>query len=140
MYKLSNKSLDNLKGVHPDLVTLVNRLMELQIIDFTISEGVRTRQRQEELFKSGKSKTLNSKHLIQSDGYGHAVDIYPYPVDMVKVNKGNAQEISRFGLLAGAIKTLAKLNGISVRWGGDWDSDGQTLDHSFFDAPHFEKD
>ncbi|WP_232367585.1 M15 family metallopeptidase domain-containing protein [Alteromonas pelagimontana] len=25
-----------------------------------------------------------------------------------------------------------------VRWGGDWDMDGQTLDQKFNDLPHFE--
>ena len=128
--KFSKRSLDNLKGVHPDLVYVVKVALEKGIIDFSVTEGLRTIETQREYVKRGVSKTLKSKHLIQSDGYGHAVDLYPYPIDMAKVNKGNAQEIAKFGVLAGVIKTVAKEAGISVEWGGDW--------KSLFDAPHLE--
>jgi peptidoglycan L-alanyl-D-glutamate endopeptidase CwlK len=138
MYKFSKKSLDNLVGVHPDLRDLVQEAMALQIMDFAVNEGLRDLRRQSDLFAAGKSKTMNSKHLKQPDGFGHAVDLYPSPIDMVAVNKGSAKEIIRFGVLYGIIATLAAKNKIKIRWGGDWDGDGQTLDHTFFDAPHIE--
>lgn len=138
MYKFSVRSKDNLRGVHPDLIRIVYAALETGVMDFSVVEGVRTPQRQEELYASGKSKTMNSKHLIQETGYGHAVDLYPYPIDMNRVNKGDAAEISRFGMLAGIMLSCAKDLGVSVTWGGDWDRDGQTLDHSFFDSPHFQ--
>lgn len=137
-YKLSNKSLDRLKGVHPSLVFLVQSAMETQIMDFSVNEGVRTLDRQKELVSKGASKTMKSKHLVQPDGYGHAVDLYPYPIDMDAVNRNNAVEIVRFGVLAGIIKSLAWTHGIEIEWGGDFDSDGQTLDSTFFDAPHIQ--
>jgi peptidoglycan L-alanyl-D-glutamate endopeptidase CwlK len=137
-YKLSQKSLERLNGVHPALVFLVKSAMETQIMDFSVNEGVRTLDRQKELVSKGVSKTMKSKHLIQSDGYGHAVDLYPYPIDMEAVRKGSAVEISRFGVLAGIMKSLAWTHGIEIEWGGDFDSDGETLDHTFFDAPHFQ--
>lgn len=130
MYKLSDKSIAKLKGVHPDLVYILKIAIESGIIDFSVSEGVRTIETQKEYVAKGVSKTLNSKHLIQPDGYGHAVDLYPYPIDMVKVNKGNAQEVAKFGVLAGVIKSVAKNKGIDIIWGGDW--------KSFVDMPHFE--
>ena len=130
MYKLSEKSLAKLKGVHPDLVYVIKVALELGIIDFSVIEGLRTLETQKLYVAKGVSKTLNSKHIIQSDGYGHAVDLYPYPIDMKKVNKGNAQEIAKFGVLAGIIKAVAKNTGIDIIWGGDWES--------LFDAPHFE--
>lgn len=137
-YKLSNKSLERLNGVHPSLVFLVQSAMETQIMDFSVNEGVRTLDRQKDLVSKGFSKTMKSKHLVQSDGYGHAVDLYPYPIDMEAVNRNNAVEIVRFGVLAGIIKSLAWTHGIEIEWGGDWDSDGQTLDSTFFDAPHIQ--
>lgn len=136
--KLSNTSLNNLKGVHPDLVKVVQRVIDLGIIDFSVVEGVRTKERQAALLKEGRTKTLNSKHLVQKDGFGHAVDLYPYPVDMIKVLKGDDREIARFGVVAGLMLASAKELGVKIVWGGDWDSDGQTLDHSFFDSPHFQ--
>lgn len=138
MYKFSQKSLDNLVGVHPYLVSCVYKLMSLQVMDFSVNEGVRTLARQKELFDAKKSKTMDSKHLIQADGYGHAVDLYPSPINMAEVNKSNSKEIIRFGVLAGLLISISKENNVQLRWGGDWDSDGQTLDHTFFDAPHFE--
>lgn len=138
MFKFSNGSLDNLKGVHPSLVHIVHEVMALQFMDFSIVEGVRTIERQKQLMRDGKSRTLKSKHLIQSDGYGHAVDIYPYPIDMGKVHKGDAREIYRFGVLQGLMQAVAKRSNIDIVCGADWDGDGQTLDHTFFDAPHFQ--
>lgn len=137
-YKFGTKSLTNLHGVHPHLVMCVEAAMDKQIMDFSVREGVRSLERQKELFKSGASKTMNSKHLIQPDGYGHAVDLYPYPINMDKVNDGNWVEISRFGVLAGIMLSCARELGIKLKWGNDWNGDGQTLDHSFHDAPHFE--
>lgn len=137
-YKFSKRSLDNLVGVHPDLVMIVHDVMDMQLMDFSVVEGLRTPERQAQLVKDGFSKTLFSKHLKQPDGFGHAVDLYPSPIDMKAVRAGNAREISRFGFLAGIMLSCAKNNGIKIVWGGDWDYDGQTLDHTFFDGPHFQ--
>lgn len=70
MYKLSKKSLDRMKGVHPDLVKVVKRAIQISEVDFTVTEGLRDIERQRELVKSGASKTMNSRHLT-----GHAVDL-----------------------------------------------------------------
>lgn len=138
MYKFGDKSLANLEGVHPDLVQVVKKAMTMQIMDFSVVEGVRDIERQRNLYHTGRSQTLKSKHLIQPDGYGHAVDLYPYPIDMDKINSGDPREMSRFGILAGIILSCAKQLDIAIISGMDWDGDGQVLDHSFFDAPHFQ--
>lgn len=137
-YAFSPKSLENLTGVHPRLVRTVHDVMDLQIMDFSVINGLRTREVQREYVRRGVSTTMHSKHLMQPDGYSHAVDLYPYPINMGLVNSGNWVELSRFGVLAGLMISCGKRNGVTVRWGLDWDRDGQTLDHSFSDAPHFE--
>lgn len=138
MFSLSKKSLEKLECVHPNLRRVVHRAMSMQIMDFSVNEGARTLERQKELVARGVSRTMLSKHLIQSTGFSHAVDLYPYPVDMGLVSTGDAREISRFGVLAGIMRTCAILEGVQIISGMDWDGDGQTLDHSFFDGPHFE--
>lgn len=138
MYRFSKRSLNKLEGVHPDLAGIVHDVMAMQVMDFSVIEGVRTLERQKLLVREGRSRTMRSKHLIQSDGYGHAVDLYPYPVDMKRVNRGDAREIYRFGIIAGLVMAAAKRRGVLVVNGADWDGDGQTLDHTFFDAPHFQ--
>ena len=73
MYKFSTRSSQKLEGVHPDLVRVMERAIAVTPIDFTVLEGVRTIERQKELFESGASKTMRSRHLT-----GHAVDVAPY--------------------------------------------------------------
>ena len=138
MFKFSSKSLDNLVGVHPELVDIVHDVMALQVMDFSVIEGLRSVEQQEIYVQQGRSRTMNSKHLKQDTGYSHAVDLYPYPIDMKLVNRGDMREISRFGMLAGLMLSCAKQRGITLTWGADWDRDGVVLDHTFYDAPHFQ--
>lgn len=120
---LGKRSTDNLAGVHPKLVAVVKRALELSPVDFTVIEGVRSTERQKQLFKDGFTKTLNSKHFVSAKtGYGHAVDIVPLPVDWN--NK------ARFGLVAAAMKAAAAELGVKITWGGDW--------KSFVDLPHYQ--
>lgn len=114
---LGKRSTDNLKGVHPDLVRVVKRALELSEVDFTVIEGLRTKERQAELLKQGFTRTMNSRHII-----GQAVDIVPLPVDWN--NK------ARFGLVAAAMKKAAAELGVKITWGGDF--------KTFVDLPHYQ--
>ncbi len=141
-YKFGAQSRNRLNDVHPMLVAVVERVMSYQIMDFSVIEGMRSHARQKQLFDQGASKTMKSYHLIQPDGYSHAVDLYPHPINMFAVNDRNngkhAQEIFRFGVLAGLMRRAAQELNVTITNGADWDRDGETLDHSFFDAPHFQ--
>lgn len=137
-FKFSQFSLDRLEGVHPKLVMIVSEVMAMGVMDFRVVEGVRTVSRQKELVAAGKSKTMLSKHLVQRDGFGHAVDLFPYPIDMGKVNKGDFRECGRFAVLAGLVKAVSHSHNVNITWGGDWDGDGETLDHTFMDFPHIQ--
>lgn len=128
MPKFSQKSLDKLNTCHPDIQKVFKEV--IKHIDCTILEGVRTKEKQEELVRSGMSQTMNSKHLVQLDGYSHAVDVSIYPIDW------NNKE--RFILFAGFVLGIAQGMGIKLVWGGDWNRDFNTKDHSFFDGPHFQ--
>ena len=118
-YKLGTRSLQNLSGVHPDLVAVVKLAISITEQDFTVIEGVRNINRQRELVKAGKSTTMNSRHIT-----GHAVDMVPWPVDW--------NDLERFEVVSEAMKTAAEELDIPIVWGGDW--------KSFYDAPHFELD
>jgi len=128
MPKLGKKSKKNLDGVHPDLVRLVEEA--IKHVDFSVLEGVRSFDRQQELVYTGKSKTMNSKHLVQSDGFGHALDIMAYPIDWNNNNRNY--------LFAGWLKGFAAAMGIKIRIGADWNGNFDTTDQSFHDLPHFE--
>jgi peptidoglycan L-alanyl-D-glutamate endopeptidase CwlK len=116
MYQLGVKSQSRLNGVHPDLVSVVKRAIEITEQDFTVLEGLRSIDRQKELVESGKSTTMNSRHLT-----GHAVDIAPWPISW---------DWDHFYPIADAMKESAKELGVDIEWGGDW--------NSFPDGPHFQ--
>lgn len=118
-YVLGKRSRERLQGVHPDLVAVVERAIEVSVVDFTVLEGVRSVARQRELFNKGASKTMNSRHLT-----GHAVDLSPWPIDW--------NDLGRFRTLAEAVKMASVELGVPVVWGGEW--------RSFYDGPHFELD
>jgi peptidoglycan L-alanyl-D-glutamate endopeptidase CwlK len=115
-YRLSNRSLSNLQGVHPDLIGVVKRAIEITEQDFSVIEGVRNIDRQRELVAQGKSTTMNSRHLT-----GHAVDLAPYPLSW---------DWEYFYPIADAMKAAAEEQGVDLEWGGDWSS--------FPDGPHFQ--
>lgn len=117
-YTLGTRSRQRLSGVHPDLVAVVKRAIQITEQDFTVLEGIRNINRQRELFKAGKSTTMNSRHLT-----GHAVDLAPWPISW---------EWEGFYPIAEAMKQAAEELDVAIVWGGDW--------KSFPDGPHFELD
>ena len=74
-YSLGKRSKQKLDGVHEDIVAVVELAISKSEYDFTILEGLRSVERQKELVDTGKSTTMNSRHLN-----GHAVDIAPWPI------------------------------------------------------------
>jgi peptidoglycan L-alanyl-D-glutamate endopeptidase CwlK len=118
-FVLGAKSLQKLEGVHEDLVKVVKRAIELTDTDFTVGEGLRTKERQAKLFAEGKSKTLNSKHLT-----GRAVDLWVLKDGKVTWEKAAYDNLAPF------VKQAAKELEINIRWGGDF--------KGFFDGPHYE--
>lgn len=132
-FAFSQRSRNNLKGVHPDLIRVVTAALAVSPIDFGIIEGIRTPQRQHELFLAKKSQLdyppkpgeLVGRHLT-----GHAVDFMAY-VDGV----GTWDE--QYYIQLGAVfKKVAMGLIIPVHWGGDnphWkDEDHLELDRQAY--------
>lgn len=139
MIILGQRSLARLQGVHPDLVRVVKRaaLLATPQQDFTVLEGVRTREQM--CINWGKGRTVaqciakgvpgsyaqpsvakvtwlnnpfSSNHAAKADGYGHAVDLAPYPIDW--------NDLARFKAMGALIKAAAHQEGVAVVYGGDW--------------------
>lgn len=139
MNRFSQRSKDNLKGVHPKLVELMEDAIKDSPVDFTITEGVRTVKRQKQLYAQGRTAPgvivtnvdgvrKKSNHQPKADGYGYAVDLYPYFDGKVQVS--GPVVIQKLREIAAHIKARATCLGIQITWGGDW--------RSPFDPPHFE--
>lgn len=139
MITLGTRSLERLSGVHPDLVRVVKRAATLATPaeDFTVLCGVRTEQEQLDLFAQGRTKpgavvtwTKNSPHMPKADGYGHAVDLAPFPIDWTNT--------ARFNALADLMFLAAKQCSVNITWGADWDGDGKRRERGESDSPHFQ--
>lgn len=120
-YALSKRSLARLEGVHPCLVALVREAIAISPVDFMVTEGLRTSQRQAALVRAGASRTLKSRHLT-----GHAVDVAALIDGQVR------WDWPLYPRIAAAFKAAAVRQGTPVVWGGDWPR--------LRDGPHFELD
>lgn len=127
MPSFSDKSRERLDTCHPDLQAICELVIEHY--DFSVLEGHRSGERQNELFRQGKSK-LKAGQSKHNSLPSKAVDLAPYPIDW--------NDTRRFYFMAGLIKQAAHDIGIKVRLGADWDGDGLFSDQSFHDLPHVE--
>jgi peptidoglycan L-alanyl-D-glutamate endopeptidase CwlK len=151
-FSLSNRSRKKLEGVHPNMVAVVERAIELTKVDFGVTYGVRSVQEQEKLVAAGRSQTMKSKHLIQDTGFSHAVDVVAYDGSNV------VWELNVYDDICDAFKKAAEEKQVAVKWGAAW-SEGDIRSYSgtaedamnayidlrrgqgrrpFIDGPHFE--
>ena len=146
-FRLSQRSKDNLIGVNPSLIYVVQRAIELTEVDFAVIEGVRTVMRQSELFKAKATHTMQSKHLD-----GKAVDLMAY------LNGRASWELNLYDEIADAMRQAAIEQDVAIRWGAAWnvpdirkwhgtmeeamnfyiDARRKEGKRPFIDAPHFE--
>ncbi len=131
-FKLGKTSLARLQGVDETLVNVVKRAIEISEVDFTVLEGVRTLERQRELYAQGRTApgkivtwTMKSRHIE-----GKAVDLVPYPLDW--------NDLEKFNKIKDAMFQAARELDVNLRWGADWDGDGNYREKGEYDSPHFE--
>lgn len=116
---LGARSLSRLQGVHPDLVRVVQKAATMSDLDFTVLEGLRTVERQKQLFAQKATKTMNSRHIT-----GHAVDLAPM------IGGKISWDWPLYNRLSKIVKAAAVAEKVSITWGGDW--------RTFKDGPHWE--
>ena len=151
-FRLSQRSMDRLEGVHPAMTAVVERAIQLTDIDFGVTQGVRTLDEQKANVAAGRSQTMQSKHLLQQTGFSHAVDVVAY------VGPDVSWELNLYDNICDAFKQAAEETETSVKWGAAW-SEGDIRTYPgpaadammayvdlrrsqgrrpFIDAPHFE--
>lgn len=137
--KYSKRSLDALNGVHPSLVKVMMESIKTTPEDYTIVEGVRTTERQKTLYAQGRTVKggivtyadgvkNKSNHQVKVDGYGYAVDIYPFFDG--KVHVSGKDVIPKLKKITDHIKATAKKLGVEITCGIDWKSP--------YDPPHIQ--
>lgn len=147
MFRLSQRSRNNLAGVRPELASVVTRAIRLTKVDFAVTEGLRTLERQRELVAKGASQTMDSKHLS-----GEAVDLVAFLGSRI------SWELNLYDDIADAMRAAAVEQGVPLRWGAAWnvpdirqwtgtmeaamnyyiDARRNQGRRPFIDAPHFE--
>ena len=132
VFTLTIKSRSRLSGVHPDLVKVVHRVLEISDADFFVLEGLRTLEQEKANVAKGASQTLNSRHLT-----GHAIDIG------ARDEKGILTwDYPRYTHLSTFFKKAAEELGVALTWGGDWktfkDGGHYELNWKAYPAPHEE--
>jgi len=143
-YSFAQSSLDKMKKVHPKLVEVMKAAIENSPFDFRITDGARTAEEQFALYQIGRSKPgrivtncdgkrAKSNHQVKSDGFGHAVDIFPCGViengAYRKFTSEEGYDEKKLKLIANHILAVAKSKNINIEWGGNWKMN---------DTPHFE--
>jgi peptidoglycan L-alanyl-D-glutamate endopeptidase CwlK len=125
-YSFSQRSETHFQGVHPDLVKVARRALELSAVDFGITEGLRTLEREKQMVAQGSSQTLKSRHLT-----GHAIDVDAY------VDGAVSWEWSLYEQISQAFKQASAELSIPVEWGGDWTTlkDGAHFQLPFAEYP-----
>lgn len=146
-FVLSNRSLSKLEGVDHSLVMVVKKAIEYTKVDFAVTEGLRSVERQKELVAAGRSQTMASKHIE-----GRAIDVVAY------VGSDIAWELNLYDDICDAMAKAAREVGVAIKWGAAWsegdirtypisaeDAMNKYIDlrrsegrRPFIDAPHFE--
>jgi len=145
MYSFGKTSTERLNTCHPDIIKIMNEVIKYH--DISVLEGIRSLERQQKLFKDGKSQLDGiikvSEHQDKGDGLSHAIDIMPYYKGFNPFTSENGAKT--FYYLAGLVQSTAQKlyddGEIShlITWGGNWDNDMDFFgDSQFFDLPHFQ--
>jgi len=136
-YTYGRSSLRYLITASLNLQLVFDEALAMGLIDITVIESRRAKARQNSLFKLDKSRVQwpNSKHnVLNPDDLAHAVDAAPY------VNGKRSDVWYHCIYLAGVIQACGKKLSIPIRWGGNWDMDGEPItDQDFQDLWHYEE-
>ena len=118
-WRFSKRSLNNIKGIDYRLIILVGLMLEYSPYDFVVTEGLRTKERQAQLVKEGKSKTMNSRHIV-----GKAFDI------AILIDNKITWDLKYYQEFGKVILQLAERLGFPIECGCFW--------KNFIDGPHIQ--
>ena len=110
IFSLSQRSLNNLRGVDDRLVQVVHRAIEVSTIDFAVIEGLRSAEKQMEYYNKGASQiAVGGTHCE-----GRAVDL-------MAIHDGQGSwDLTYYDDIAEAMRTAAIELNVGLRWGSAW--------------------
>lgn len=142
-----DRSCGVLNELRQDLATVIDAARKVCAVEFQLVDGARTIEEQRRLFASGKSKinpddlepadlVAQAKHVVNKvEPKSRAVDI----IIRVKDKPQHTYDRQHLCFVAGVVQSEGNRRGIAIRWGGNWDRDGEIItDQTFQDLVHFE--
>lgn len=128
---------ERFSGVDQRLVDIAQEACQVLPFDVIVVEGVRTIQRQRDLYAQGRTKpgkvvtwTMNSKHID-----GLAVDLAPYDHETRQILWG---DVLKFNDMIRSMLRVAAAHKVKIRSGADWNQNGVLRENRETDSPHFE--
>jgi hypothetical protein len=113
------------------LKIVTDRLLQ-EVADISLISGHRGKEEQNKAFRERRS-TLEFPQSKHNSYPSLAVDFQPYPYPKRDVKLWAALAY----VAAHAIK-IGQEEGVCIRWGGDWNRNGDLTDNSFDDLFHLE--
>ena len=156
-HKFGEKSIKQYETLHSDLQTVLSWGIKYCLVDFSLVEGHRPPEKQFEYYKkvrefiNGRWKVVNQKAVITNvDGHhvkgkhnhlpSHAVDFCAYVKDKPQLT-WDTVHLTYIGASLIMISEFLYNDGViehKLRWGGNWDKDGDLADNKLYDRPHVE--
>jgi peptidoglycan LD-endopeptidase CwlK len=145
-YKWDTRSTEQLATLHRSLRMVMEDALQLSDVPFQLVEGGRSIARQTELFQAGKSKINPAAYPKYADLYKAAKHIVgpgeplSRAVDIICATSHDKRyDYNHLCFIAGAVMAAARMRGVRMRWGGNWDGDTEIIsDQTFQDLVHFE--
>lgn len=118
-FRFSQTSLGRLNGVKGELCAVVGAALVHTRVDFGVSEGMRSMERQQQLFADGRSKADGVP--VADGGRGQSKHQYGAAVDVLAYDRGDHQlDGDWYFPIAAAFAQAAEQCGVRLRWGGAW--------------------
>jgi peptidoglycan L-alanyl-D-glutamate endopeptidase CwlK len=130
MFRFGRRSAERLEGAHDDFQLVANRAILLTSVDFGFSEVKRTQETQQHYVDTGRSQTLNSRHIPDTSGKCYAGDVYAYVDGKASYQEKHLRPIAKAFFKAAIQVSAEEGRPIEIEWGGHW--------KNFVDMPHFQ--
>lgn len=127
-HRFGKRSLENLHEVNLGLCEICTLALDLSPWDFAVTDGIREIEEQREYVRTGKSRTLNSRHL-----HGFAIDVAAYVNGRIEYDNWELYED-----IATAMFRAAHMHGRVIEWGGHFGRIQRGVFFPFPDGVHFQ--
>ena len=145
MHQWNERSVQQRDTLMGSLRLLMDDALRISDVPFQLVQGARTIEEQQRYFNDGKSKINPRDYPDRTKLYAAAKHVtgpgmpLSRAVDIIIDVKGKEYDKAHMCYVAGVVLAIARIRSIPVRWGGDWDRDGELLsDQKLIDMPHFE--